>query len=372
VRVLAACSLGGAGHLRPLLPFVAAAQRAGHEARVIGPAGLADMARAVGVEFVVGSEPPESDIAPIREQLPVAPRAEASILGNRELFGRMATTAMLPDMHAVIDGFAPDLLLRDPCEYASAVVAAERGLRSATVAISLAEVEWGATIVASPALEAHHAGLTDAVVAAPYITRLPATLDPSQFPTTIRCRETDLRAPQPLPDWWAGRDGPLVYVTFGTVLAHMTIARSVFRAAIDALADVDARLLLTTGRAFDPSELGGVPDHVHVEQWVEQADVLAACDAVVTHGGSGTVYGALGAGRPLVVVPLFADQFENARIAEGAGAAIVTAYGDGAMPGLRLAVERLLHEATFGTAARGIAAEVASAPTVDDVLTSLL
>ena len=44
---------------------------------------------------------------------------------------------------------------------------------------------------------------------------------------------------------------------------------------------------------------------------------------MVCHGGSGTVLGALAADLPLVIMPLFADQFANARTLADAGAAIV-------------------------------------------------
>jgi len=53
---------------------------------------------------------------------------------------------------------------------------------------------------------------------------------------------------------------------------------------------------------------------VHVEAWVPQADALAAATVVVCHGGSGTTFGTLAAGLPLVIVPMFADQPANARL----------------------------------------------------------
>jgi UDP:flavonoid glycosyltransferase YjiC (YdhE family) len=42
-------------------------------------------------------------------------------------------------------------------------------------------------------------------------------------------------------------------------------------------------------------------------------DTATSADLVVCHGGSGTAFGALAAGVLIVVVPLFADQFENGR-----------------------------------------------------------
>jgi hypothetical protein len=128
VRVLAACSLGGAGHLGPLLPLLAAARDAGDEVVVVAPPALEEMVARAGYAFLAGGEPPEAEVRPIRERLPVAPRAEAAVLGDRELFGRLATDAMLPAMERAFDELQPQLVLREPCEYASAVAAARRGV----------------------------------------------------------------------------------------------------------------------------------------------------------------------------------------------------------------------------------------------------
>src|SRR5262249_2947049 len=141
MRVLAACSLGGAGHLNPLLPFLAAARRRGDETLVVGPPALEAMVRLAGYGFRAGGGPYEHGVAPIRERLPLASASEASALGNRDLFGRLATTAMLPEMERACAEWRPDLVLREPCEYASAVVAGATGVPTAQVAISLAEAE---------------------------------------------------------------------------------------------------------------------------------------------------------------------------------------------------------------------------------------
>lgn len=386
MRVLAACSLGGSGHLNPLVPFLAAARAGGHETLVTGPPALRDLVAATGFPFTPGGEPPESVIAPIRERLPVAPPLEASILGNRELFGRLATEAMLPSMRALVADWRPDLVLREPCEYASAVVALEHDIARAQVAISVAEAEDGAIAVAAPALEPHGAAVVDDLRAMPYLTRFPRALDPSPFPATVRYRESQPAPPAGgLPAWWSGSDAPLVYVTFGTVLAHMTIAADIFRTALAAVAALDARVLFTVGRRFDPAGLGAVPDHVHVEQWVDQADVLGAADLVVCHGGSGTVFGALAAGVPIIAVPLFADQFENGRrvAAAGAGTVVTSLHdgdGDGARrlialddaPRIRAAIDDVLAAPSYLESARAIAAEMTATPDAATVLHRLL
>jgi len=168
--VLAACSLGGAGDLNPLLPFLAAAHRRGDETLVVGPPALKEMVELTGHPFWVGGEPVEAEVAPIRERLPVASPEEASILGNRDLFGRLATTAMLPGLDRACIEWLPDLVLREPCEYASAIVAGQRGISTAQVAISLAEAEARSITAAAPALEEHRAGLVEELPASPYLT----------------------------------------------------------------------------------------------------------------------------------------------------------------------------------------------------------
>ena len=382
MRVLAACSLGGAGHLQPLVPFLNEARRSGHETLVVCPPAMAGMVYETGHPFQMGGEPPEQAVGPIREQLAIVPADEASVLGNKELFGRMATTAMLPSMDAVLQDWQPDVVLRDPCEYASAVAAAPLGIPTVTVAIGLAEVEWASIDIAAPALEAHRASFVQELRRSPYVTRFPATVDPSPFPDTRRFSQP-LPAPHgALGDWWPGSSAPLVYMSFGTVLGHMTIASEIYRTALEAVTGLDARVLLTVGRRFDPSQLNDVPDNVHVEAWVDQADALSEAALVVCHGGSGTTFGALAAGVPVVVVPLFADQFTNgSRVLEvGAGLLIEVdrdtqgrrPLGSGEAGHIREAVEAVLADDSYRDGSRAIAAEMAAAPTTKTTLEDLL
>jgi UDP:flavonoid glycosyltransferase YjiC (YdhE family) len=382
MRVLAACSLGGAGHLGPLRPFLDAARQAGHDTVVVAPPAMAAMVEATGHECWPGGEPAEADIAPIREQLPMVGPAEASVLGNRDLFGRLAADAMLPFMADAVDRWRPDLILRDPCEYASAVVAASADVPVAQVAISLAEAEWASIDVAGPVLEQHRPGLTAQVRATPYLTRFPVALDPSPFPATVRTRETAGRGPRPLLPWWGDDHRRLVYVTFGTVLGHLTRAASSFEVVVRAVDGVDARVLVTVGPALDPRQLAPVPEHVHVESWVDQVDVLDQADALVCHGGSGTVLGALGSGVPMVVVPSFADQFLNAErvVASGAGLAVSTGFDEsgqrrplsmGDAPRIRAGLEEVLADGAYGQVARHLAGLMAGAPSAGEVLETL-
>ncbi|HET6874527.1 MAG TPA: glycosyltransferase [Acidimicrobiales bacterium] len=380
MRLLAACSLGGAGHLNPLVPFLDHAAAAGHEVLVVAVADMAEMVERTGHRFAAGGAPTEEEIAPIREQLPVLPEHEAAVLGNRDLFGRLATRAMLPEMTRIFEDWRPDAVLRDPVEYASAVVAGRHGVPHRQVAISLAAVEWGSLDLATPVLEELDKGLPDRLRSAPYLSRFPAWVDPSPFPTTVRYRDPSPARGTSRPDPWPPGEGPRIYLTFGTVLGYMTYARSVYETAVGALADLPVRILLTVGRRFDQASLGRLPDNVRIQPWVDQADILGEADLVVCHGGSGTVLGALAAGVPIVVVPVFADQFANARWVSASGAAEVVEpvpaevsdvrriIGGDDRPRIAAAVQRVLGDPTYRNAAGKVAAEIAALPAVDRLI----
>lgn len=377
MRVLVT-STGGAGHFAPLVPFLDALARAGDEVLLAVPPELEPTVKPLGHAFVVGAEPPAAELSAIWDRMPTVSRSEAAVLGNREYFGRLCTTAMLPAVDRACREWRPELVLHEAAEFAAVVVAERGGIAHAQVAISMAQVEAASLELAGPILETFHKGIVQRVRASPYVTRFPGSLDPSPYPVTRRFREFPSAPGKPLPDWWRGSTAPLVYVTFGSVLGELPMAGEVFRAALDAVTGLDARVLLTAGRAADV-ELPGARANVHVEAWVPQSDVLPSASVVVAHGGSGTTFGALAAGIPLVLVPLFADQLVNAARVAASGAALVVepdygpaggmgTLGSEHVPELRCAIETMLSDPSYGRAARAIADEMHAYPLPDELL----
>lgn len=361
----------------PLRPLLDAARVRGDETLVIAPRSLASLVQQSGHRFVTGGEPDGAEIVELQEQLAIVDADTATVLGNRELFGRRATSAILPSMREVIGSWRPDVILRDPCEYASAVVSAETMTPVAQVAISLAVAEWRSIAAAEPSLEEHRSGLTAVVRATPYLSRFPASLDPSPFPTTTRLQEAPGRA-RPLPDWWPGDHRPLVYATFGTVAGQLTTGVENLGVLLDAVAKLDARVLLTTGPAIAPEQVRTDASNVVVRQWVDQADALASASIVVCHGGSGTTLGALAAGVPLVVVPQFVDQYTNAVVVERARAGIAVDRGRRRGPlrrsdavRIRRAAMTLLADSRYRVEAEWLADEVRAAPSATEALDAL-
>jgi UDP:flavonoid glycosyltransferase YjiC (YdhE family) len=289
---------------------------------------------------------------------------------------------MLPHVEAVCTRWMPDLVVRDPCEYAAAVVAADRSIRSAQIGISLAEVEWGSLTVASPALEEHRSGLTAEIARAPYFTRFPAAFDPSPFTSTLRYRQPGATVAEPLPDWWSDRSAPLVYLTLGTAFPYMTFAADTYRLLLRALEGLDVRVLLTVGPAFDVDRLGTIPTNARVEPWVDQDRVLAEAAVVICHGGSGTMLGAIDAGVPMVVLPFFSDQHTNARLIERHGLGVVVertadagtdvTLGEQDVDRLVAAVRTFLDDPEASAGPAGFDDGPDAAPSAADVLRQLL
>ena len=86
----------------------------------------------------------------------------------------------------------------------------------------------------------------------------------------------------------------------------------VFRAVIAGVRDEALTLVVTVGRDQDPADYGPQPGNVHIERYIPLSLLLSHCDLVVNNGGSGTLVAALSHGLPVVIVPITADQPENA------------------------------------------------------------
>ena len=110
---------------------------------------------------------------------------------------------------------------------------------------------------------------------------------------------------------------PLVVVSFST--SDMGQA-PVLQRILDALGNLPAHVLVTTGPAVDRTALRAAAN-TEVIGYAAHGTVLPRASVVVTHAGLGTVMAALAHGVPLVCMPMGRDQFFNAgRVTElGAG-----------------------------------------------------
>jgi UDP:flavonoid glycosyltransferase YjiC (YdhE family) len=347
-------STSGAGHYGPLAPFVRSFRRGGHDVLVAGPPELYPSVR--DAEFWAFGVPPSAEMAAVYGSLPGLAREQANARVIGEVFGRLDATAALPRLLDAIVSWRPDVVIRESAEFGGLVAAEVHGTPHARVAIGLGEMEHLVDTLATPNVDLLRGkyGLTgpNRLAGEPVLTLFPAGLeDPAAAvpERTVRFRDSAWSVSVP------SGTRPFVYVTFGSVTGNLGMVAGVYAAALEAVADLDADVLLTVGRDTDPSTLGPVPGHVRVERWVDQASVLGRASVVVCHGGGGSTLGALAAGVPLVVVPLFSsDQFINARRVGAVGAGVVAEA-----EGIRTALDTVLGEPAYRSAAGALATELA-------------
>ena len=324
-----------------------------------------------GFEHYAFGAPSEKDLAAVFRRLPTMTYDEANATVVREVFGTLDAGAALPRLREVCETWRPDLVVRDPGELASPVAADLAGVPHARVACSLVSVEEMSISVAAEPVDVlrRSVGLAtdpdgDLLRSSPYLTMFPASFEDPDVAAQPDTRRFADPAWDSTPDAPAAPaigpdgDGPLVYVTFGSVAGGLEMAGTAYRVALEAVAGLDVRVLLTIGHGADPASLGPLPANVQVERWVPQAAVFASAAAVVCHGGSGTTIGTLAAGLPMVVVPLFADQPANAGRVAAVGAGVVVAPPE--PDELAAAVSRVVAEPSFGVATRALAAEMRS------------
>ena len=102
-------------------------------------------------------------------------------------------------------------------------------------------------------------------------------------------------------------DGPLVYLSLGS-LGSADV--DLMQRLVDLLAAGGFRAIVSKGPQHDQIELH---DGQAGAELVPQPALLPLVDAVITHGGNNTVTECLHFGKPMVLLPLFWDQYDNAQ-----------------------------------------------------------
>jgi MGT family glycosyltransferase len=159
-----------------------------------------------------------------------------------------------------------------------------------------------------------------------------------------------------------------IYVTLGTAFN----AHDAWQLVLDAVRELQVNVIATTGSDLDPADFGPQPSHIAMARFVPQALLLRHVDAVVCHCGSGTMLGALAEGRPIVALPMAADQFANAEQLARAGAGLVVPPEERTPDAIRGAIEQVLGTLTFAQAAYALQAEIAAMPSAEQRLEDLV
>jgi UDP:flavonoid glycosyltransferase YjiC (YdhE family) len=360
--------VGGNGHFVPLIPVASAAEAEGHTVAFgCGPSMVSTVEAAGFIVFPLGTgtaSPPE--------RIPLRPLdASREDQEFRDRFARHGAQYRAPHTIALCTEWQPDILVCDETDFGGMVAAERLGLPYATVLALAAGSFVRAELVgeALNELRAEH-GLTPDLE----LEMLRRYLVLSPFPPSFRDPAYPLPATahsfRPLLPEAAGDSAPAwssmlprvptVYFTLGTVFNMES--GDLFMRVLTGLRDLPVNVVVTVGHHIDPTEFGPHPANVYIERYIAQELILPHCSVVVSHGGSGSVIGALAHGRPMVLIPMGADQPLNAARCVQLGVAQVLDPIGAAPATVRTAVSAVLADPSYRRAAKRIRDEFAALP----------
>ncbi len=355
---------GGKGHFRPLLPIARVLADAGHTIAFTGEPLMVPIVEAAGLTAFpsgpnLGSEGDRHPLLPVDRD-----REDADL---RDGFVRRTAPRRAEDVLVLCETWAPDLLVCDEADHGAMIAAEKLGLPHATVLVTAA----GALIrpdLVDDALNEVRAGFglppqRDLEVAYRHLvlSPFPESFRDPRFPLPPTARSFHLPAPGrgPVPHWHV--DGrPSVYFTLGTIFN--TESGDLFTRVLAGLREVDATCVVTVGNLLDPAEFGPQPEHIHLAKYLPQDDVLPYCDAALTHGGSGSLLGAITHGLPMVLLPMGADQPHNGDRVTDLGLGTVLDVIEATPADIRDAVASVLREPSYRQAAVRLRDEVTAYP----------
>ena len=373
-------SLGNYGHIFPLVPLAQAALEAGHEVwfatseqfhPVVDKAGLTPVTAGITV--------PEAFIEAAGGQAFLEANggaAQASDLSPEVLaqlavkaFGQVLPRSVAADLAKALDSVRPDLVVHEILNPGAAFAAAAAGVPAVCHGIGKVASDPTMDPLIGQELFATAAelGVADKLghgrtLGNPFIDICPETVQDRDFLASgvqvIRQRPVPYAEPGDLPASVTAGQGPLVYLSFGTVVTSAALLRT----AIEGLLPLGVRVLVATSSVVDPAELGDLPDRVVALPWVPQAEALRHASAVVHHGGHGTTLAALAAGLPQLILPAEGDGFANAPAVAGAGAGRMLPAAKLSAQAIEAEVRALLADGAYRDAAGKVAAEIAAMP----------
>jgi MGT family glycosyltransferase len=166
---------------------------------------------------------------------------------------------------------------------------------------------------------------------ADYVERRPLGHTWHRLESSVRTTDAAFDVPTSL-----GDEGALIYLSLGS-LGSADV--ELMQRLVGILGRTPHRYIVSKGPLHDTYEL---PDNMWGDHQVPQTSVLPKVDLVITHGGNNTTTESFHFGKPMIALPLFWDQYDNAqRVDElGFGVRLRTYdFDDGELIG---AVDRVL------------------------------
>ncbi len=360
-------------HWRPLVPLAHALEQAGHEVAFASTPGFCPTIEDKGFHcFPAGYNDSPEERQQRREQMAGLSRQEQTYFTLQKVFASVRAERSLPDLLDIIRDWRPDVVVRENTEFAGCIAAERAGIPHSVLQITSAWTFFMQAVDAPLTRLCASVGLTskkpaDLLYRHLLLSARPPSLWSPSIPVPLTARffrytGFSQSGEEGLPQWVGEMEKqPTVYATLGTFDNQRT---DILTAILEGLRDEPINLILTVGRNRDPLEFGERPANVHIERYIPQNLLLPYCDLALCHGGSGTIMDALSLGLPLVIIPVAADQPENAqRCMEVGVARVIEPEGHTGLPhAIRDATWEVLKEPRYRQAAQRLQKEIEELP----------
>lgn len=169
---------------------------------------------------------------------------------------------------------------------------------------------------------------------ADYLDARPLDESWTRMDSSVRETDEDYEIPASVAD--RPEDSALIYLSLGS-LGGADV--ELMRRLVAVLGTTRHRFIVSKGPQADQITL---PDNMMGAQMLPQTKIIPQVDLVISHGGNNTTTEALHFGKPLIVLPLFWDQYENAQRIDELGFGVRLDTYSFADAELTEAVDRLL------------------------------
>ena len=159
-----------------------------------------------------------------------------------------------------------------------------------------------------------------------------------------------------LPDAIREGQGALVYLSLGS-LGSADV--DLMRRLVAVLADAPHRFIVSKGPQHAEFELA---ENMWGEEFLPQPAILPQVDLVATHGGNNTTTECFHHGRPMVALPIFWDQYDNAQRVHETGFGVRLATYEFEDADLLGAIDRLLADGDLRRRLAALSSRVQASP----------
>ena len=187
-------------------------------------------------------------------------------------------------------------------------------------------------------------------VVADYTDRRPLDATWRRLDSSVRATDGKFELPAELVD--RPTDSGLIYLSLGS-LGSADVA--LMRRLVAVLADTPHRYIVSKGPQHADYELA---PNMWGAEFLPQTKIVPLVDLVITHGGNNTTTEAFHFGKPMIVLPLFWDQYDNAQRVDETGFGVRLPTYAFADDELRAAIDRLLGDADLRGRMARIGAEI--------------